>query len=869
MRLAVLLAFRSLLARPSRTFFAVFGIAIGIATVVGIFTLDHNTILGLSQPSEFDWRADIEVSPTVKTLDPRHDLAGIPGVAKVSAFFQNEVLAQLPNDSSKAPCRTRFYGIEISEAKGLGVYRVEEGNDLDAGRRNHEILIGKGLAEDLRLSPGDRLTLIRPPNSAKKLCVDGQIQLVQPDKPLPPRAETFLVAGILARERLGARSRGRLVIADYARGRDLFESVTIGETFVIKRDPRVDIERLKMSLGESYSYDINRQILVGQAADERAFRNGVRFAGLLTMVLGLFVIFHTLSIALIERVREISTLHALGTTRRQIAGVFLLEACVLALLGGVAGLGLGAAIAKILLKLKVTTLGVGKNIEVFEIPWGTVLPLIGVGCAMALLGSVYPILRLKKGSSAAGLGGEQAFESNENSRGFRFFSAVLLAFALPLLYIILVPSVGEFDATFATTLFIGTGFLSLLVGLPLLVPEVLARVGAWFAKPLQRWFPFAGLLASRTLLERPTRIAVGIIGVAMVATAFIVLKGMTNSLSAEIDVWSDVALRDRVFISDIPDVDYETFKGVVLDHPEVLSIEHGSMRTYAPFLIVGIPDDQLRDYGPLQNENLLHRFRERRGIIVSGRLATDLGYLPGDEIPIRTGRGVVELFTVIAVSDDYGYAPHPDERLYGVISARTMANDFCVKPTRVNRVSLRLKDGSDDDGKLLADLRSDLEIAFPGAGKWRYESGRFIHEFFRYDIDRDFFLFDIILGLSALLAAMGLLNGQLLSALERRKEFGILRALGAEPRQIAGATLVEASLTGIIGGLLGLLMGTILSPLVIGALELVSGLPLPTRGAGWFSLYVLIGSWALAVLAVLYPIWRTNRLDPVADLRTG
>ena len=60
MGLVTTVARRSLLQRPGRTLFSILGVAVGIATVVAIFTLDHNTILSRTMPGNEEWRADIE-----------------------------------------------------------------------------------------------------------------------------------------------------------------------------------------------------------------------------------------------------------------------------------------------------------------------------------------------------------------------------------------------------------------------------------------------------------------------------------------------------------------------------------------------------------------------------------------------------------------------------------------------------------------------------------------------------------------------------------------------------------------------------------------------------------------------------------------
>ncbi|MEO2093358.1 MAG: hypothetical protein ABGY71_04760, partial [bacterium] len=100
MGLAFTLARRSLVQRPARTLFSILGIAVGIATVVGVYTLDYNTIQGLQKryagPDSAEWSPEIEVSPGPGVKDPRGTLEKLEGVAGAAAFFQNEVVLNLP-----------------------------------------------------------------------------------------------------------------------------------------------------------------------------------------------------------------------------------------------------------------------------------------------------------------------------------------------------------------------------------------------------------------------------------------------------------------------------------------------------------------------------------------------------------------------------------------------------------------------------------------------------------------------------------------------------------------------------------------------------------------------------------------------------
>jgi putative ABC transport system permease protein len=253
-------------------------------------------------------------------------------------------------------------------------------------------------------------------------------------------------------------------------------------------------------------------------------------------------------------------------------------------------------------------------------------------------------------------------------------------------------------------------------------------------------------------------------------------------------------------------------------------------------------------------------------VILSDRLARHLQYAVGDAVQVTTGNGSVQEFEVVAIDDAYGYFPHPDERLYGVVSDRWMKQDFCLDVESVGQIAVKMDAGGDAG---LAVVKRALEELAPGLAGVNYETGAALKDYAVRDIGKDFFLFDFILGLTALLAGLGILNGQLLAALERSKELGVLRALGASRTQLAGAVLLESALVGLLGALLGLVLGAGLTPVIVRALEALSGLPLPLRSAGAWLGACVAGALLLTLLAGIYPTWRMNRLDPVRAVRTG
>jgi putative ABC transport system permease protein len=883
MRLVATIAGRSLWKRKARTLFSSLGVALGIAISVGVFTLDHNTVLGLSLPGLSEWKPELEVHPAPGLADPRKNLSETPGVAGVSAFFQDDVAARrgeetgprLPGrvvEDARAPVQARLFALEAASLSSMDALRISGGRSLEPGAAEPEALVGEGLVTALSLRVGDPLLLSRRIESKAKDCVEGVLR--SKEEPTAPTELRFRIVGVLAREKLGRRSQGMVAVVDLGRALDLAPGRHVEPTYWVRQDPRVDIERLRTSLASSFSYELNKSVLVGAAADERAFRNGVRMAGLLALVLGLYVIFHTLSMGLVERVREVATLHALGCTRGQVAAIFLSEAVAISGVAAALGIAGGLAFARVLLLLGVTTLGSGHHIQVFDVPRRAILALTLLGVGVALLGSVYPMLRARASSPAAILRGEEVLDRRALSRGFHLFAAILLALLLPGLYFVIVPVVGEAQGVLVGAILAAVGILAMLVVIPMTMPSALGWIARAIAGPLQRVATMAGRLAARSIAEGRARIGVSTAAIALVAAAFAGLKGMTASLRGEIEVWAQDALVDKVYLGNLPNVPLQDLRKELERLYEgqkggLVAIENGSARTYVPFLLLGMRTRELSRFGPCKDDPAIGRALEREnGVILSKQLARHLEYRIGDKVHVANASGAVEDLKVVAISDAYGYFPHPDERLYGVVSEATTARAFCLEAGTGRECSVVLEKGSDPEivRAAVRELCPDLP---PGPSGLRFETGRGLLQAHLDDIDRDFRLFDIILLLTAALAGLGVLNGLLLSALERTKELGVLRALGASSGQIAGMVMLESAVVGLLGGLFGTALGALFTPVIVRALEGLSGLDLPERTAGPWLWICPLGALVLALLASLYPIRRMNRTSAVAAVRTG
>jgi putative ABC transport system permease protein len=118
-----------------------------------------------------------------------------------------------------------------------------------------------------------------------------------------------------------------------------------------------------------------------------------------------------------------------------------------------------------------------------------------------------------------------------------------------------------------------------------------------------------------------------------------------------------------------------------------------------------------------------------------------------------------------------------------------------------------------------------------------------------------------IAGVSLLVGGIGIMNIMLANVLERRREIGLLRALGARRRDVIAQFLREATVICVVGALLGLVFGTVLAYLI-------------ANFAGWqvawapVTILLSAGFCALVGLAFgVYPAWQAARLDPITALR--
>jgi putative ABC transport system permease protein len=838
-----------------RTALSILGIALGVAVVTGIHVMDHNTVQSrLRAANPAHGRVDFELVPKdreapldvlAERLRAQSDIAAV-GLVRSASVELTHAAASLGV--------VRCFGLAPLPEAAFGHYVVARGRELSPLDGDGAVLLGAELADAAGIAVDDELVLGPASGLVVTRCKDGRREPV-PGGGTAPAPERVVVRGILAPRGLGDREQGRVIIGSFALAQRL--APTELALIQVNRVPGRDLDALRQSLGADFVVRDESAALLGENSDERAFRNGVKLLGGLALILGMFVVFQTLSQSLVERLRQIGLLRCLGASSGGIAGVFLLDAVALAACGTLVGLVLGVLLAFVLQKLGISTLGMFKDWELDELPLRPLLSIAALGFLFTLAGAAFPLLRARKLSALRILQARGLDARDDVLKGVDRFLFVLLVVLLPLGYLATTTLLSETERETQGVL-LQLGGLLLVFGVLLLgAPRLVRAMGALWLLPLRRSLPLATHLVQSSLRGQTGRFAASICGLGIVLLALLALESLTTALHMDARAFGRRAMDGALYLRGEPTTEARALELATI--PGVLGVTPLVGTVAAPFQVSGLSPQYLAgEGGPLAGRaEDLRRYAELRSLVVSKRLAKLSGLRAGDSVTLVSDAGPVP-YLVLEVSDAVGF--FPDDPAFAVAHPRWMTQDFCVPERGVERIAIRMA----PDASSLS-IRDAARQILPGIAFAK--TGSSIVAYLVNDVTRDFRLFQILLALVLLLAAIGVVNATTIAALGRVREIGVLRALGSSRRQLRSAFLLEGLVVGGTASLVALALGLPLGRLLVLGMNRVTGLDAP-YGVPWHAVIAvpLLGL-GTGLLAALVPGARAARIEPAEAVR--
>jgi len=593
-----------------------------------------------------------------------------------------------------------------------------------------------------------------------------------------------------------------------------------------------------------------------------AFRWNLRLLSYIALVVGAFLIYNTISVSVVRRRGEIGIARALGADRKAVLLAFVGEAALFGAGGAALGLTLGRAMATGAVRLMgatVNALYVSSRPGNIEMGAGALLLALSTGIGIAVIAAYAPAREAARAAPAEAMARGRREYLTRVGKGRDSWIAGGLAIAAAILSQ-LPPMGGKPVFGYAAALAL---VASATFAIPPFVDLVLRRGSDWAKKLIGP----EGLVASRSLASslRRTSVLVAALctAVAMMTSVGIMVGSFRETVAQwmESDLPADLYLRpgggastDRhpTISSELPDK--------IAALPGVASV--GRLRVYEisfegmPAELLGAdmkPDRDLRKANFLSgrsHDEVLGEVRGSNAVIVSEPFANKHHLKRGDSLTLGLGPSR-QTFRVADVAYDYG-----SERGY-VLMDRAVMLRF-LPDTSVTNLAVRVGPGASVDA-----VRREIEQASSGYRVLVFSNGELRMQAMRI-FDRTFAITYALEAVAVLVAIMGVAGALLALVIDRRRELGVLRFLGAEAQQIRKMIVVEAGLLGLLANGAGLALGFLLSLILIYVIN--------KQSFGWtiqfhWPVAVLLGGltvvYAATLLSGLYPARVAVRMNPI------
>lgn len=816
------LAWRGLRARPLRTGLTATGVALGVAVLFA----------GLATNAGIDAAVDRAVTTLVGEADLRVAAFGETGLSDATL----ETIAATDGVAVVAPTfeRRTYLGAELfAPGDPLPPPVTIAGIDPTAEAKLHDLTLsaGPGLVTP---GPGDVLvsaTLAREDG----LTVGSTIGLSTLDAPVYLR-----VAGIMTGDGPWAGTGRRAVVTRLETAQRIFDADGLTRIDIGLEDGATAAsvtDALEATLlGEPYVVSSPRDLGAAMRASTGDFAATTALIGAIALFAGAFLIFNSLSMTVVERVRELGLLRAAGASRGQLTSYILVQATAIGIVGSLLGIGLGAALAA----------GIATWVRtVGSVPLGApvltgedALTAAVIGIVVTLAAAIEPARRAGRISPVDALKARLDLPTARRAR-LRWLIAV---FALVGVVGLLIWPRGAGQAALLRSFLV----YGVLLVVALIVPFVLPAIARVAGLPFGLFTRFEERLARASLLRDRSRAALTVgaltIGLAMI----VALGGVGQNARAAAGAWvADVVPGDLVLTSIFP-------RGLdelddVLVGPGIESVS--PIGTFA-LAVDGIRTDGVAMVGAdLAADGRLRFVAGDRAaalaaidqggaVIVPAGIAERDGLTldttinataaDGSGLPLRVV-GIAER-TLPGTTGESLIVGWSDAERLGVVGADAFAVRFSPTATAADRTAV-------------ADLARELALEPTALGHIEGAIGQ--------ALDRVFGLFDVLALVAIVVAALGIVNTLTMNVLERVREIGVLRAAGMTRRQVWRSVVVEAGITGLVGAICGVGAGILIGGLMVvlagGRWDVATAVPWPAVGAA-FGLGVV-----LSMLAAAYP----------------
>ncbi|AEW94460.1 MULTISPECIES: ABC transporter permease [Streptomycetaceae] len=844
-------AVRNVLAHKARLLMTVLAVLLGVAFVSGtlVFTDTLGTAYKKQASKSYD---DVAVAITSHGADGPPGKDGKPSDPGLSARTLDRI-AHLPGVASATGRVNGFAGVADAKGKLIGNGWSNTGANFAPGKDGKD--------------PRYHFTTGAPPARTGEVALDsataakggyhvGDPARVATNGPV----KTYTVTGIFTTDDGAVSAGGSLVLFDTASAQRLYLSPGYFQDITVTAAPGTSEQRVLAEVTPLLPKDSAEAHTGKQLADDQAKSIEREFSSLSTMLLafagialfvGIFLIANTFSMLVAQRTKELALLRALGAGRGQVERSVLAEALIVGVVASAAGFAAGVGIA-VALRSAMGSFGAKVPAGPLMVAPSTVLTAFLVGVLVTVVAALIPAVRASRVPPVAAMSNAELPAKRKSLVVRNVIGALVAAIGVGL--IALGAATGGSSGRWSIA---GGGFF-LLIGVIMLTPLLSQPVLSAVRPLLAKVFGVSGNLAARNARRNPRRtaatasaLAIGLtlitgLSVLGVSLGRSIDKSTVDSLSADYMVKMangmplDASVADEV--AKVPGVTATTaLEAAYFDvdgkFSAISAADPGTLTKTVRIGMVTGSASALAD----------------GKILVEERTAHNRGWKVGDAVQARFPDGRHGELTVGGTFHDNlvlspivlpagMLAPHVDKAEIPQVLVRTAGGAS-------DRTAQAITDGLGDNPSITVIDRQGIRDSYGGMINSMLE------------------IMYGLLGMSLVIAVLGVVNTLAMSVFERRRELGMLRAIGLDRRQVKSMIRQEAVVISLFGAVTGVVLGLFLA-WAIGS-TLAGDVPGYVMVLPWTRMLVFLALAALVgVLAAVWPARRAARLDILQAIKT-
>jgi len=761
------------------------GIVLGVAVFVGMHTANQSVLAAFRETIDrIAGTAQLQVSAGEAGFDEEvlDKVRSVPGVRAAAPVLESTV--------SVGGTNVLILGVDMLGDRSLRNYDFE-----DTGEVVDDPLVF--------LAQADSLIVTSAFAEQKGLTIDSRI-------PMRTMAgdQEFTVRGIMKPGGLASAFGGDLAIMDiyaaqkvFGRGRK-FDRVDLALEDGVAVDQAA--ARLKALLGPGFQVEPPSSRGRQFEATSRIYAVASNITSVFALFIGMFIIYNTFAIAVTQRRSEIGILRALGATRGQIRTLFLVESALTGLagtmLGIVAGLALARAMAGYIGGFLEDIYGVAQRAGDIGLDPKLAAAAVGMGVLTSLVAAVLPARSAARVDPVKALQkGKYQLLSEGESRARRNWAAACACASLAAL------------AFSRIEIVLYAGFLFAVMAAVLLSPAASLWLARALRPVLKRIRPVEGALAADGLIQAPRRTS-GTVAALMLSLALVIsLGGLARASYNSIAEWMRVALNLDLLVTTAENLTSRNFVlpasladglRAVDGVAEVQMVR--SVRVLVkdtPVMLIAADEGALRrlsKLAPVEGDTaeMLRLALAGSGVIASENFTRLHGGRVGEAIEIPSPSGTLRL-PIAGVVRDFS-----DQQ-----GSLFLSRDVFVRHWNdegITSFGIYLRPGASE-----AAVRQRILDAYGGQQRLFVFTNREVRSYITRLTDQWFGLTYVQIAVAVLVAVLGIVNALTVSIADRRRELGVLRAVGGLRWQIRHIVWMEAAAIGIVGLILGLGLGAL------------------------------------------------------------